>query len=498
MEVGVRFRDPKTEEATCPWSTLITVSSCRCLKQKSQTAFATALLLACIMVLLEGSLSMVRAAGFRIIEQSASATGQSGAFTAQADDPSAIYYNPAGMTQLRGVQTSFGTNLAGGHTSFTNPAGVTDRGDFGGTIAFPPPSNLYVTANLKDLGVTSLGDLTAGLAVLSPFGILYRYSNNGPFSTAVTSQSLPLIDIKPTLAYKLNDQFSIGLGADIYTFFSFWGTGQAVTKFNSSGGPGLPPPGTPLEINGGGTAGGFNASMLYTPFRNADGKPLVNVGLQYRSQATLHLNGQFLANGATVADASATVVLPQVLTSGIALWPVRNQDHEWKLEMDVDYTGWKSIRNTDVHLSNGTTIPFPQNWRSAFTVMIGTEYKWLQLEHLPHWEVAARGGYWHSQTPIPDSSFLPTVPDADQHSLSIGLGLLCKENGRFLGLFECGSSERGLLWPKALGLDLAYQALLYETRTVSGNMNPVAIPGSVNGTYQTTFHVGSINLRVNF
>jgi long-chain fatty acid transport protein len=164
------------------------------------------------MVLIEGSLSIVRAAGFRILEQSASATGQSGAFTAQADDPSAIFYNPAGMTQLRGVQTSLGTNLVGGHTSFSNPSGVTARGDFGASIAFPPPSNLYVTANLKDLGVTSLGDLTAGLAVLSPFGILYRYSNDGPFSTAVTRQTLPLIDIKPTLAYKLNDQFSIGLG----------------------------------------------------------------------------------------------------------------------------------------------------------------------------------------------------------------------------------------------------------------------------------------------
>jgi long-chain fatty acid transport protein len=496
--VGMRFRVLKNEEAPYLWSTLITANSCRLQKQKAGTACATALLLACVMGLLEGSLSIVHAAGFRILEQSASATAQSGAFTAQADDPSAIYYNPAGMTQLRGVQTSLGTNLAGGHTSFTNPAGVTARGDFGGSIAFPPPSNLFVTANLKDLGVTALGDLTAGLAVLSPFGILYRYSNNGPFSTAVTSQTLPLIDIKPTLAYKVNDQLSIGLGADIYTFFSFWGAGQAVTKFNSSGGPGLPPAGTPLEINGGGTAGGFNASLLYTPFRNADGKPLVNVGFQYRSQATLPLNGQFLANGGTVADASTTLVLPQTLTGGIALWPVRNKDHEWKLEMDIDYTGWKSIRNTDVHLSNGTTIPFPQNWRSAYTVMFGTEYKWLQLEQLPHWEVTARGGYWHSQTPIPDSSFLPTVPDADQHSLSVGLGLLCKENGRFLGLFECGNSERGLFAPKALGLDLAYQALLYETRTVTGNLNPVAIPGSVNGTYQTTFHVGAINLRVNF
>lgn len=498
MELRVRFHVPKPEEATCLWRTLIPMHSCRRQKGKPRTAWATALLLACVLVLLESSHSIVRAAGFRIFEQSASATAQSGAFIAQADDPSAIYYNPAGMTQLRGVQTSFGVNLAGGHTSFTNPAGASDRGDFGGSIAFPPPINLYVTANLKDLGVTSLGNLTAGLAVISPFGILYRYSNNGPFSTAVTSQSLPLIDIKPTLAYKLNDQFSIGLGADIYTFASFWGTGQAVTKFNSSGGPGLPPPGTPLEINGGGSAAGFNASLLYTPFRNADGKPLVNVGFQYRSQATLHLNGQFLANGGTVADASATVVLPQILTGGIALWPVRNAAHEWKLEMDVDYTGWKSIRNTDVHLSGGPTIPFPQNWRSAFTVMIGTEYKWLHLEQLPHWEVAARGGYWHSQTPIPNSSFLPTVPDNDQHSLSIGLGLLCKENGRFLGLIECGGSERGPFAPKALGLDLSYQALLFETRTVSGNLNPVAIPGSVDGTYQTVFHVGAINLRVNF
>jgi hypothetical protein len=45
---------------------------------------------------------------------------------------------------------------------------------------------------------------------------------------------------------------------------------------------------------------------------------------------------------------------------------------------------------------------------------------------------------------------------------------------------------------------LAYKALTYETRTVSGNANPIAIPGSVKGTYQTMFHVGSVNLRVNF
>lgn len=437
------------------------------------------------------------AGGFRILDQSASAVGQSAAFVAQADDPSALFYNPAGMTQLQGIQTSIGTLLVGGSTSFTSPTGVTTSGDFGASVALPPPTNGYMTANLKALGLTKLEDVTVGIGVLSPFGILYRYSNDSPFSTAVTSQTLPLIDIKPTIAYKLNDYLSFGVGADIYTFASFWGAGQGVTKLNNAGLPGIPP-GAQMEINGGDTAAGFNVSLLYTPFRNTDGKPLANIGIVYRSQATLHLKGNFLVNGGTVADTSTTVVLPQVITGGIALWPVRNRDHEWKLEMDVDYTGWKSLRNTDVHLSNGATLPFPQNWQSSFTIMIGTEYKWLQVERLPDWEVALRGGYWFSQNAVPNSSFTPTVPDADNHSISTGLGLLCKGKGHFLGLFPCGKSADEWYRPSAIGLDLAFQALLYESRTVTGNQNPVAIPGSVNGNYQTTWYIGSLNLRVNF
>ena len=440
----------------------------------------------------------IYAGGFRINDQSASATGQAAAFTAQADDASAIYYNPAGMTQLRGVQFSAGTNLVGGHTSFTSPTGVTARGDLGNSVAYPPPSNFYITANLKDLGFSALGNTSLGLGIVSPFGTLSRWPASGPFATAVTSSALQLLDIKPTVAYKINDQLSLGVGADIYTFTSFWGEGHAQTNFISSGGPGLPPFSTPLEINGRDTAPGFNLSFLYTPFRNEDGKPLANVGFIYRSQATLHLDGLFLVNGAPVSNASTTFVLPQIFTGGIALWPLRDATREWKLELDVDYTGWKSFRNTDVHLSTGPTLAFPQNWRSTTTLMLGTEYKWLKPKILPTWEIALRGGYWYTQTPIPDSSFTPALPDADGHAISLGLGFLCKGTGRFLGLIECGNPSGGLPWPKAIGLDVAYQALLYETRTVTGNQQPLAIPGSVNGTYETIYHLGAINIRLNF
>lgn len=438
----------------------------------------------------------VHAASFRILDQGAAAAGQSDAFTAQADDPSAIYYNPAGMTQLRRVQAYFGTSLIGGSTSFRNAAGQTARGDFNGSVAYPPPSNIYITANLKDLGVSApvLSEMAVGIGLNFPFGLIYRWPTDGPFSTATTGAALPLLDIKPTIAYKVHDRLSVGLGLDIYTFSSMIGEGQLEQRLI-----GAPLGGAPVEINGKDTALGFNVSFLYTPLMNADGKPLANIGVIYRSQATLHLDGEFRANGALLGDASTTLVLPQVLTGGIALWPVRDQDREWKLEVDVDYTGWKSIRNLDVHTTSAFgTIPFPQNYRSGYTIMVGTEHKWLHPEPLPNWEVALRGGYWHSQSPTPDSSFNPSVPDADNHSISIGLGFLCKGGGRFLGLVECGSSDGGRFRPTAIGLDLAYKALIYETRTVSGNVNPISIPGVVNGTYQTTYHVGSINLRVNF
>ncbi len=467
-----------------------------------------------IMLTLLAMPSTSHASGFRILDQGAAATGQSNAFTAQADDPSAIYYNPAGMTQLHGVQLYTGILLIGGHTSFTSPTGVTARGDLNNSVAWPPPTNFYLTANLKDLGVKFLGDLSVGVGVNSPFGTLYRWPNNGPFATALTFQSLELFDIKPTLAYKFNDQFSVGLGMDIYTFFNFWGEGQAETKNNSTA---FQPPASPVtfltppfEINGRDTALGFNVSFMYTPFRNADGKPLANIGFVYRSQATLHLDGQFLTgpgllnpNGGVAADAHTTLVLPPVYTGGIALWPVRDKEREWKLELDVDYTGWHSVRNTDVHLSGlppaFSTLQVPRNWNDSITIMIGTEHKWLQPARLPHWEVALRGGFWYSQNAVPDATFSPGVPDADNYSISVGLGFLCKEKGRFFGVIPCGTSGGSRFLPKGIGLDLAYQALLYETRTVTGSTAPLGVPPTVfNGTYQTTFQVGSINLRLNF
>lgn len=436
--------------------------------------------------------TFAHADGFRNPFHDSAAIAQGNAFAAQADNASAIFYNPAGMTQLRGIQFAGGVQFVSVNTKFTSPTGATVQNDKPFPIGLPPPGQLFVTANLKDLGVSWLGDLSAGLGVQNLYGFAAKYPVNGPFNTAVTFAQLPLIAIKPTLAYKLTESFSVGLGADILTFANFLGEGQAERQFQAAPGSGFPA-GTSLELNGQGTTAGLNASFLYTPWRTEDGKPRLSIAGIWRSQAVLPLKGEFRANGALVANASTSIRLPEVWTGGVAFWPVRHHEREWKLEVDVDYVRWQSIRDASVQFSNGATIPNPQQWKNAMTVNVGTEYKWLGLTDTHAWDVALRTGYMRSQTPVSDLNFDPAFADNDAHVVSAGVGFLCHAGGKFFGLIACADEDKGLFAKRSMGMDLSYQAFLFDTRTVTGSPNP-----TVNGTYRTTNHAGGVTFRVSF
>jgi long-chain fatty acid transport protein len=426
----------------------------------------------------------VQADGFRVPYQGAAAAGQAEAFSAQADDPSAIFYNPAGMTQLRGWQLNVGSNLVSGETEFTGPNGAKAYGDLAGRVAVPPPSNFYVTANLRDLGIDRLGDMTVGLGVAAPFGLINDYPKDGPFSDVVIRTKLPLMAIKPTIAYRLADWASVGFGADIYTFASFLGEGQFQQQRRlDTGGAG--------ELNGSGTALGYNLSLMLTPLRSARGKPQLNLGVVYRSQTNLPLGGHTVTNG-QVAEARMNVPLPEVVTGAIAYWPVRSDRHEWKLEYDMDFVGWDRFRSFDVYIPGVPVSVTPQEWGSIWTASAGTEFRWLAPETLPQWDIALRGGYQHSNTPVPDYTFSPTVPDSNWDIVAVGLGFTCRRDGRFLGLVPCGSDE-STTGPKSIGVDLAFQAAFFDPRTISENYRE-----SVEGRYESRIYVGSVNFRVAF
>ncbi|HNP29024.1 MAG: outer membrane protein transport protein [Nitrospira sp.] len=440
---------------------------------------------------------------FRIQDQSASATGQGSAFAAQADDPSAIHYNPAGMTGLERVQVSIGTNLISSHVDFKSVSGTNVNGGIDGTVANPPPSNFFLTANLKDLGFEAFGDLSLGIGLTSPYGIQVKYSESSQLGQLNSFAALPLIDIKPTIAYKVNQYLSLGAGLDIYTF-SILGETQAEQKLTAGPEWAFPPlnglgitPGAKLEANGTDTAVGFNISLMLTPWRNPDLKPRLNLAFVYRNQVSLNLKGKLLVDGAEFADASTELNLPQIFSGGIALWPIRDNKKEWKVEVDVDYVDWTSFKNLDLELDSiaslpgaRVTIPSERNYDSAVIVVFGTEYKWISPSDLPDWDIAIRGGFSHSETPVPKKTFSPSVPDADSNTLSFGAGFICRKNGRFFTLFPCGGN-----WVKAIAVDLAFQTVFFETRKIRSTNDPLQ---RVNGNWENNLYVGALNLRLNF
>ncbi len=429
------------------------------------------------------------AEGFRVLDHGAAATGQGAAFSAQADNPSAVHYNPAGMTQLEGIQFSTGTLLIGGSLRFKSDLGPNVKGDLGSTVANPPPSTVFLTAHLPALGLTNLPNWTVGIGVTSPFALSVEYPDNSLIAPISTTASLPLINIKPTVGYRVNDYIAIGGGLDIYTFADFLGEGQAEVQQNAA--PGNPfgiPAGTNLEGNGSDTAISFNASLLWTPWRNSQGQPRLNLGFVFRHGPDLDLKGDFLAGGTSLAGAQTTLELPDVYTWAIAGWPVRNAQREWKVEIDVEYADWTDFEDLNFNLSNGSTIPARRNYGDAWLVLVGTEYTLLSPNLLPQWDVSFRGGYVRSETPVRSRTLDPSNPDSDFNAFSFGMGFLCRSGGKFLGILPCNG-----FWAKTIGIDLAYQVLLYETRDINNNQQPI-----LNGKWDSTLHVGAISLRMKF
>jgi long-chain fatty acid transport protein len=207
----------------------------------------------------------------------------------------------------------------------------------------------------------------------------------------------------------------------------------------------------------------------------------------------MDLEGALLVNGSLVTGAASTLVLPAVYTAAVAVWPIRDREREWKVEVDIDYVDWKSVRNLDVRLSGGGTIPQPQDWRTVPTISFGTEYKALRLDSLPHWTMAIRGGYTYTQSQVPDRTFNPGIPSFNSHTLATGIGMTCYHGGSFLGLLPCGRASESGWYPKGMGFDLAFQAWIMENRTVQGNQNP-----TVDGVYTSQLYLGAVSLRLLF
>lgn len=333
------------------------------------------------------------AAAFQLLEQNASGIGTAYAGSAAvADNASTIFYNPAGMTLLPGRQVSLG--VAGLRPVFkfrnegSSGTGVTgtlmnggNGGDAGSWSALP---NAYLSWQMNP-------QWFVGLGISSPFGLRTKYDDASWIGRYHSLKSeISTVNINPSLAYRLSDKVSLGLGLDY----------QRIEAEITS----LVPLATPYAVKGDDWTWGWNAGALFTL------SEAMRVGVSYRSAVKHRLEGDRSLDGATTA-ATADLKLPDTFI--LSVW--QRVSDRWEAMGDLSYTNWSTVNQLNVYHGGPGPSPDvdPFNYRDSWRFAWGAAYKASDA-----WK--AKFGIAYDRTPTTDGDRSARVPDNDRIWLSVG------------------------------------------------------------------------------
>jgi long-chain fatty acid transport protein len=360
----------------------------------SAVALRTALLLAGAAVALPRT---ARASGFHVDEQDAAATGRAGAVIAHATNASSIYYNPAGMAELHGLQLQLGATAVRPTAEFTPAEGGEKTKADPDTFVLP---QLFASWRAS-------AQVALGLGVYSPFGLALDWPASSPGASSVRQAELHTFFITAAWALNLSQWvpgLSLGAGVDLV---------PAEVRLTRD-----IPFGTDVgtaALSGSAFGLGGRAGLSYRP----SALPALSLGLTYRSPVLLKFTGDadfdappaYRGSLPPDGEVHTSVTLPQMLIFGVSVAPLP----EWDLELDASWRGWSSYDSLDVELPNGQVQSSRKDWKDSYTLRLGTEYTFDK-----RWS-ARLGAIW-DQTPVPSTTLDFQLPDVNRIDLSAGFG----------------------------------------------------------------------------
>jgi len=386
------------------------------------------------------------AAGFQLWEQNASgiATAFAGS-AAIADNASTIFFNPAGMTRLPGVQLSAGVTGVRPSFEFSNNgssgtgvlSGLSggNGGDAGGWHAVP---NGYFSVQLAP-------DWFVGLGISAPFGLSTDYEDSGWIGRYQALKSeITTVNYNPSVAYKLSDKVSLGLGINYQTIDAEMTNATPLGLYRVEGDDG---------------AWGWNAGALFTL------SPAMRVGLSYRSSMNYTLEGT-RSVGAASSSAKADLKLPDIFI--LSVW--QQVSDRWEAMGDLSYTNWSTLNSLNIQHAGGTDVE-SFNYKDSWRIAWGAAYKASDA-----WKL--KFGIAYDQTPTRDGDRSARVPDNNRWWFSFG----GQWNGGAYGVIDAG------------------YAYLYLKETNIGQTRSFGPAGSstLNGTYDSSAHVLGVQYSKGF
>lgn len=385
--------------------------------------FATgrrAALLAGIAMAAASAAGTAQASGYALLEQSAMFQGASFAgAAARADDPSTLFYNPAGMTQLPGYQISASgslimpqANLGSGAASLNTPLGPYFPGGFpGGSTGHDAGASVMLPALFATAQVAQ--DWHVGLAITSPFGLTTKYDTSSVARYYGLTSSLRTFDITPSVAWQALPTLSVGAALRVETASAR--LSQAV-DFGSIGYayhiPGYFPGANDgiAQVKGSDTSVGWQLGALWQPL------PGTNIGFDYRSPVFHNLGGSIYFQGAgpisanptfAASTAAAKVVTPDTFSLSWA-----QNLGQVTLLASVDYTLWSRFKQLLITWPTGSSLT-QENWNNTIMFSAGADWRVTDT-------VTLRGGLAADLTPVSSDYRTPRIPDGNRYWLSVG------------------------------------------------------------------------------
>lgn len=394
-----------------------------------------------VSVALLGPCAIAQGAGFALLEQSGSGLGSAFAGSgAVAADATTIFFNPAGLVYVNerqavivpsGIAISSEFNDRGSSPALGQPLGG-DGGDAGGWNLVP---SAYASMPLGER-------LAVGLGVNAPFGLKLEYDDGWIGRFQALKSEIRTINVNPTLALRVNDFLSIGVGinyqtlqAELTNAVSYTGViAQGLQQLAAAGQispaavPGLIAANAGLEghasVRGDDRAWGYNLGVMFD-------MGATRIGLSYRSALEYEVAGfaSFTAPSATEPTGAAIVAAASgpngPLQTGrasvdlelpdFALLSVRQAiGSNVELLADVSWTGWSSVQELRVVRDTGATISVtPEEWKDTWRFALGGTYAVSPALKL-------RAGIAYDESAVPDSTRTPRLPDVSRKWVAIG------------------------------------------------------------------------------
>lgn len=430
---------------------------------------------------------LAHAAGFALAEQNTSGLGNAYAGAAAlADDASTLFFNSAGLTQLKRPSLVMNGAIIDVNSKFHNngstPAALqttlgSEGGNAGGMVVVPA---LYVAVPLTDR-------VSGGVGVNAPFGLSTEYDDDflGRFQAVLSD--VKTTNINTALAFKLNNTVSLGIGANYQTLDATltknvnYSAAIAQASSNAVLVPNLQGRAT---IKGNDSAFGYDVGLLF----NFNGT--TKIGLSYRSAMKYGVEGNATFAAPTSSSAQANGVIALLSNSTNAAAPtngpvtlaitlpatlraalVQQVGDSVELMAEIDQTKWSSVGELRIKRPSGATLTnTPENFKDTLRYAVGANFKVSDGLKL-------RVGAAKDESPVRDLERTPRLPDGDRTWLTAGA--------------QVKLSDR-------VALDVGYANIKVKDAALNQNDGNAAANGLVRGTQKTHINILGAQATVSF